>query len=134
MDCQTDNMLDMRHLQQAARTLAALPVDGFTKPAGMRSCWPEMIRGNYIEVDGTRRNAACRPTSKQIDEMDRILSCLADLPLPARQLLWARACQIRWRKLEMITGRSRSSLHRDAQMALRQLQKIWQRQKNQLDK
>jgi len=134
MDCHTDTMLDMRHLQRAARTLAALPVDGFTKPAGVRSCWPEMIWGNYIVVDGTRRAGVCQPTSQQIDEMDRILLCLADLPLPARRLLWARACQIRWRKLEMITGRSRSSLHRDVQQAMGQLQKIWRQQKNHLDK
>ncbi|MEL0142325.1 MAG: DUF6362 family protein [Alphaproteobacteria bacterium] len=134
MDRHTDTMLDMRHLQRAARTLAALPVDAFTKPAEVRSCWPEMIRGNYIEVDGTRRAGICRPTSQQIDEMDRILLCLADLSLSARRLLWARACQIRWRKLEMITGRSRSSLHRDVQHAMVQLQKIWQQQKNHLDK
>ena len=134
MDRHTDTMLDMRHLQRAARTLAALPVDAFTKPAGVRSCWPEMIRSNYIVVDGTRRAGICRPTSQQIDEMDRILLCLADLPLSARRLLWARACQIRWRKLEMITGRSRSSLHRDVQHAMVQLQKIWQQQKNHLDK
>jgi len=80
MDRHTDTMLDMRHLQRAARTLAALPVDAFTKPAGVRSCWPEMIRGNYIVVDGTRRAGICRPTSQQIDEMDRIFLCLADLP------------------------------------------------------
>jgi len=134
MDRHTDTMLDMRHLQRAARTLAALPVDAFTKPAGVRSCWPEMIRGNCIVVDGTRRAGICRPTSQQIDEMDRILLCLADLPLSARRLLWARACQIRWRKLEMITGRSRSSLHRDVQHAMVQLQKIWQQQKIHLDK
>jgi len=134
MDRHTDTMLDMRHLQRAARTLAALPVDAFTKPAGVRSCWPEMIRGNYIVIDGTRRAGVCRPTSQQIDEMDRIFLCLADLPLSARRLLWARACQIRWRKLEMITGRSRSSLHRDVQHAMVQLQKIWQQQKIHLDK
>jgi len=134
MDRHTDTMLDMRHLQRAARTLAALPVDAFTKPAGVRSCWQEMIRGNCIVVDGTRRAGICRLTSQQIDEMDRILLCLADLPLSARRLLWARACQIRWRKLEMITGRSRSSLHRDVQHAMVQLQKIWQQQKNHLDK
>ncbi len=43
MDRHTDTMLDMRHLQRAARTLAALPVDAFTKPAGVRSCWPAVL-------------------------------------------------------------------------------------------
>ena len=44
------------------------------------------------------------------------------------------ACRVRWQKLEIMTGRSRSSLHRDLQRALRQFQAIWQRRKNHLDK
>ena len=134
MDFHAETMLDMRHLQQAAQTLARLPSDGFTKSAGMRSPWPEMIRGNYIVIAGTRRNSQCRPTPQQIDEMDLVLDCLTDLPAPARRLLWARACRVRWHKLEIMTGRSRSSLHRDLQRALRQFQAIWKRRKNHLDK
>ena len=107
MDFHAETMLDMRHLQQAAQTLARLPSDGFTKPAGMRSPCPEMIRGNYIVIAGTRCNSQCRPTPQQIDEMDLVLDCLTDLPAPARRLLWARACRVRWHRLELMTGRSR---------------------------
>ena len=40
------------------------------------------------------------------------------------------ACRVRWHRLELMTGRSRSSLHRDLQRALCQFQEIWQRRKN----
>ena len=116
------SMQSMQLLRQAARTLAALPADAFTKPAAVRSVWPEMIRGSYIVITGTLKNSGSRPTLRQIDEMDNVLACLAGLDETARRLLWARACGVQWRKLEQMFGRSRTSLNRDLHAALRAFQ------------
>lgn len=44
-------------LERAVDTLARLPRDSGTLPAGVRSAWPEMIRVSRFAVSQTRRES-----------------------------------------------------------------------------
>ena len=48
-------------LERAVDTLARLPRDSGTLPAGVRSAWPEMIRGSRFAVSQTRRESRACP-------------------------------------------------------------------------
>ena len=102
----------------AVDTLARLPRTAGTRPAGMRSAWPEMIRDSRFTIEATRRVTAARPSPKAIDDLDRLAMLLWQLPPHQRQLLWARACGVRWAELCHRHRRSRTTLNRDHRRAL----------------
>jgi len=105
-------------LEQAADTVRRLPRDAATAPAGARSNWPEMIRRSRFTIEVTRRAAPSRPSPQAIDDLDRLAMLLWQVTPRQRQLLWARACRIRWAELCQRQRRSRTTLSRDHRKAL----------------
>ena len=83
-------------LERAVDTLARLPRDSGTLPAGVRSAWPEMIRGSWFAVSQTRCESRARPAPDAIDDLDRVARLLWRVEPHQRRLLWARACGVRW--------------------------------------
>lgn len=105
-------------LERAAETVQRLPRDASTAPAGMRSAWPEMVRKSRFTIEVTRRGVLPRPSPDAIDDLDRLALLLWTLTPWQRQLLWARACRIRWAELCRRQRRSRTTLSRDHRKAL----------------
>jgi len=105
-------------LVRAVDTLGRLPRTADARPAGARSAWPEMIRGSRFAIEATRSVARARPSPGAIDDLDRLAMLLWRLPPRQRQLLWARACGVRWADLCHRHRRSRTTLNRDHQRAL----------------
>ena len=107
-----------RQLSDAAMTLARMPNDVRTRPASLRSAWPEMQRGCRFTYGATRLTSRHRPTPAQIDQLDQMIQLLWHLSPSARRLVWARACRIPWALLVARMGRSRTSLNRDFRNSL----------------
>jgi len=107
-----------RRLVHAVDTLARLPMDANTRPTGTRSAWPDMIRKTRFVIETTRQNMPARPTPAAIDDLDRLAMLMWHLPSHQRQLLWARACGVRWAELCHRYRRSRTTLNRDHGRAL----------------
>ncbi|MEX0503486.1 DUF6362 family protein [Alphaproteobacteria bacterium LSUCC0719] len=105
-------------LVRAVDTLDRLPMKADTRPAGTRSAWPEMIRKSRFAIEATRRTMPARPTPTAIDDLDRLAMLMWQLPAYQRQLLWARACGVRWAELCHRYRRSRTTLNRDHRRAL----------------
>ena len=105
-------------LEQAVMTLRCLPRDATTGPAGARSAWPDMIRRSRFVIEGTRRMSKASPTPEAVDDLDRIARLMWQLSPRNRQLLWARACGVRWAELCQRQRRSRTTLYRDHRLAL----------------
>lgn len=105
-------------LVRAVDTLGRLPRSADTRPAGLRSAWPEMIRGSRFAIEGTRRSAPARPEPSAIDDLDMLAMSMWRLSPRERQLLWARACGVRWAELCRRHRRSRATLNRDHRRAL----------------
>ena len=108
-------------LVRAVDTLGRLPRSADTHPAGLRSAWPEMIRVSRFVIEGTRRSAPGRPDPLAIDDLDLLAMLMWRLSPRERQLLWARACGVRWAELCRRHRRSRTTLNRDHQRALEAL-------------
>ena len=87
-------------------------------PAGVRSAWPDMIRATRFSVPGTRVTTPCRPGPADIAAMERMIALLWEVNARQRQLLWARACGVRWAVLQDRFRRSRTTLNRDYRGAL----------------
>lgn len=105
-------------LEQAVATLQALPRESGTGPAGARSAWPDMVRQSRFVIEGTRRSTPVKPCPEAIDDLDRIAMLMWSVTPRQRQLLWARACGVRWAELCRRQRRSRTTLFRDHRMAL----------------
>ena len=105
-------------LEAAADTLHRLPRMGDEKPAGLRSAWPEMLRASHMAVCGTRRSGIARPSPAEITNMEEMIALLWSVTARQRQLLWARACRVRWAALQTRYRRSRTTLNRDYWAAL----------------
>jgi hypothetical protein len=58
------------------------------------------------------------PTPEAVDDLDRIARLMWQLSPRHRQLLWARACGVRWAELCQRQRRSRTTLYRDRRLAL----------------
>ena len=105
-------------LERAVDTLQRLPAGTATQPAGTRSAWPEMIRKSRFIVERTRQESRAPPSAEAIDDLDRLAMLLWKLTPRHRQLLWARACRVRWAELCRRQRRSRTTLARDHRLAL----------------
>jgi hypothetical protein len=105
-------------LEAAADTLHRLPRKGDEKPAGLRSAWPEMLRASHMAVCGTRRSGIAHPSPTEITNMEEMIALLWSVTARQRQLLWARACRVRWAALQTRYRRSRTTLNRDCRSAL----------------
>ena len=105
-------------LERAVDTLQRLPAGTATLPAGTRSAWPEMIRKSRFTVERTRQESRALPSAEAIDDLDRLAMLFWKLAPRHRQLLWARACRIRWAELCRRQRRSRTTLARDHRLAL----------------
>ena len=103
-------------LEQAVDTLQRLPAGTATLPAGTRSAWPEMVRKSRFTAGRTRKGSRALPSAEAIDDLDRLAMLFWKLTPRRRQLLWARACRIRWAELRQ--RRSRTTLARDYRLAL----------------
>ena len=69
----TPNETQIFHqLQQAAWTLQSLPADLQSRPAGLRSAWPEMCRKTMVIYGQTRRNLTDR--GLEDDEIDYLFA------------------------------------------------------------
>jgi Domain of unknown function (DUF6362) len=59
------------------------------------------------------------PTAAAIDRLDAVLACIAGaLPQEERLLIWMRASNVRWKRIESQYGRSRHALWRTWVIAL----------------
>ena len=105
-------------LEQAVATLRALPRDAGTLPPGARSAWPEMVRRSRFVIEGTRQTTKAKPTPACIDDLDKIAMLMWRVTQRKHQLLWARACGVRWAELCQRQRRSRTTLFRHHRMAL----------------
>ena len=105
-------------LEAAADTLHRLPRKGDEKPAGLRSAWPEMLRASHMAAGGTRRSGIAHPSPAEITNMEEMIALLWSVTARQRQLLWARACRVRWAALQTRYWRSRTTLNRDYRAAL----------------
>ncbi|MEC8091707.1 MAG: DUF6362 family protein [Pseudomonadota bacterium] len=105
-------------LERAVDTLQRLPAAASSLPAGTRSAWPDMIRRSRFAIERTWRAGRAVPSAEAIDDLDRLAVLFWDLTPRQRQLLWARACRIRWAKLCRRQRRSRTTLARDHRLAL----------------
>lgn len=105
-------------LARAVDTLSRLPATADARPASARSAWPEMIRESRFAIEVTRRVSRARPSPAAIDDLDRLAMLLWQVPSHQRQLLWARACGVRWAELCHRHRRSRTTLNRDYRRAL----------------
>lgn len=105
-------------LARAVDTLSRLPATADARPASARSAWPEMIRESRFAIEVTRRVSRARPSLAAIDDLDRLAMLLWQVPSHQRQLLWARACGVRWAELCHRHRRSRTTLNRDYRRAL----------------
>ena len=105
-------------LERAVDTLQRLPAAASSLPAGTRSAWPDMIRRSRFAIERTRRAGRAVPSAEAIDDLDRLAVLFWDLTPRQRQLLWARACRIRWAELCRRQRRSRTTLARDHRLAL----------------
>ncbi len=117
IDCDELRSMAAR-LVRAVDTLGRLPRSSGTGPAGTRSAWPEMIRESRFAIEATRSVTPARPSPVAIDDLDRLAMLLWQLPPHQRQLLWARACGVRWVELCHRHRRSRTTLNRDHRRAL----------------
>lgn len=105
-------------LREAAHTLQLLPRSSAGSPAGNRSAWPEMLRHSRFAIEKTRRMSLPRPSPQAIDDLDRLAMLMWDLTARQRQLVWARACGVRWAELCLRHRRSRATMNRDYRKAL----------------
>ncbi|MGB2122913.1 MAG: DUF6362 family protein, partial [Candidatus Puniceispirillaceae bacterium] len=93
--------------------------------------WPEMVRESRFAIEATRRMTPARPAPAAIDDLDSLAMLLWQLPPHQRQLLWARACGVRWAELCRRHRRSRTTLNRDHRRALMALVTVETRQTKQ---
>ena len=77
-----------------------------------------MIRKSRFIVERTRQESRAPPSAEAIDDLDRLAMLLWKLTPRHRQLLWARACRVRWAELCRRQRRSRTTLARDHRLAL----------------
>ena len=77
-----------------------------------------MIRWSRFAIERTRRAGRAVPSAEAIDDLDRLVVLFWDPTPRQRQLLWARACRIRWAELCRRQRRSRTTLARDHRLAL----------------
>ena len=105
-------------LERAVDTLQRLPAGTATLPAGTRSAWPEMVRKSRFTEGKTSSSSRALPSAEAIDDLDRLAMLFWELTPRHRQLLWARACRIRWAELCQRQRRSRTTLARDHRLAL----------------
>ena len=77
-----------------------------------------MIRKSGFTVERTRQESNALPSAEAIDDLDRLAMLLWKLTPRHRQLLWARACRVRWAELCRRQRRSRTTLARDYRLSL----------------
>ena len=97
-------------LAEAASTYQAMPMPKNGKPPPVRAAaWPDTVQqwfDNWIQYNrDAPRLSKVIPSPAQIDRADEAVSWLLWLPPDRRKLLWARACGVRWRKLESRFGK-----------------------------
>ena len=102
----------------AAVTLQRLPRVAGDGPAGARSAWPDMVRATRFAIFETLRATRPRPSPSEIDAMEQMIALLWEINGYQRQLVWARACGVRWVVLQDRYRRSRTTLNRDYRAAL----------------
>jgi hypothetical protein len=109
-----------RLLREAWATQHNLPRTG-TRPAGYGSTMPDYVR-DVAESYGYDAAMIGRvaPTAAAIDRLDMALAAMASPGLDPfdRRLLWARAADVAWKKIELRERRNRSSLWRVYDRAL----------------
>ncbi|MCR9256281.1 MAG: DUF6362 family protein [Alphaproteobacteria bacterium] len=97
-------------LKEAAQTLRRLPRQ---RLQSAMTSWPDVVRQS-AEAYGFEK-ASFRPIPPrpdQISRMDEALPWLFSLDAEIRRIVWARAAGVPWRKLEMMDGRSHTTLRK----------------------
>ena len=105
-------------LETAADVLHRLSRQDDERPAGSCSAWHEMLRASHVAASGTRRSGMARPSPAEITAMEEMIALLWSVTSRQRQLLWARACRVRWAALQTRYRRSRTTPNRDYRKAL----------------
>ncbi len=114
-------------LQEAARTLKALPAHGCF-PGSNKAAWPEVVRsfwevwnvlddGGRTRLGRERNHVRPRPSSQAIDQMDEALTWLGCVPDRRHvRVLWGRALGVRTGRLAQEFGVNRDTIRvwRDA--------------------
>jgi hypothetical protein len=97
-------------LIEAAETLKRLPK---VHLKSRLTYWPEVVRSSaelFMGEQFARNRLPALPDA--IDRMDEALVWLLSLNMEQRRIVWARACNIPWRRLEDIDGRSHVTLRK----------------------
>lgn len=97
-------------LKEAAQTLRRLPK---ARLSTSMTAWPDVVRQS-AEAYGYDRSFArpIPPRPDQITRMDEALPWLFTLEPEVRRVVWARASGVSWRRLEMMDGRSHTTLRK----------------------
>ena len=96
----------IERLEEAARTIRRMRIVG-TRPAGAAAAWPDVVR-DASEAYGwtTADEPRLVPGPAAISSADQALGWLLWLSARDRQLVWARANRVKWRKLAARFGKS----------------------------
>jgi hypothetical protein len=98
-------------LKQAAQTLRSLPHKTF---AGYASYWPDVVRSmpeSWL-AKPYQTHSRHKSTPQEISAMDEVLNWLFILTPEERRIVWARACNLSWRRMEDHDGRSHVTLRK----------------------
>lgn len=97
-------------LKEAVDTLRRLPSQSLRAKL---SSWPDVVQRS-AEVFSTIPNfiRPAAPSPSAIDRLDYLLHCLVKLNEQERRLIWARASNVSWRKLEHYENLSHTTLRK----------------------
>ncbi len=96
---------------EASETLKRMPMDTVQNRL---TYWPEVVRSSVelFHMEKYARNRLHKAAPDAITRMDAVLTWLLPLEQDERQIIWARACGVPWRKLEDMDGRSHTTLRK----------------------
>lgn len=107
-------------LIDAADTLRRLPFPKHGAPMRLRAGWPDVVRDTFDDWwgnDTPTKTRRAHAAPEQIARMDEVLDWLHWLTQDQRRIAWAKACRVKWRRLEDMDGRcirTLQNVHGDA--------------------
>jgi hypothetical protein len=94
-------------LIEAADTLRRLPLPQRGKPAPLRAAWPDIVQEWTAFGWSPSRLSDAQPGPDAIRRLDETLAWLHLLTRDQRMILWARAQNWTWRKIEALDSAER---------------------------
>ena len=93
------------------------------RPARVRGMWPDVVRESFDQWVAYDRNAPPRlrlaaASIDAIGRLDETLGWLHWITDDQRKIVWGRACNLSWRRLEDMDGRCERTLKNRHQSAI----------------